>query len=202
MGLARPAEVRRLHDASRHISPGLSCWSSASSANLNSYSTTGFVLPVQRVNAARTQLQLPCPTPQRRPAWQLARASQLEPASASSVMDIGALDGRGRRTAVRFVHGHQDVCRCDGFLTQRRRGRLVLDGQKGSELVATLLPRSVRTAGAALGAYDGFGRHRAVHEGYGRRRTLCTRSTGGGVNKRTNTRFLTIVRLRATSYIY
>ena len=43
--------------------------------------------------------------------------------------------------------------------TWRLLWRLIIDEQKSSKLVATLLPRFVCTVGPALGAYNRFARH-------------------------------------------
>ena len=69
---------------------------------------------------------------------------------------LGALGGRGLRIAVVLSTSWADVSRRS---TWRLLWRLVIDEQKSSKLVATLLPRFVCTVGPALGAYDRFARH-------------------------------------------
>ena len=69
---------------------------------------------------------------------------------------LRALGGRGLRIAVVLSTSWADVSRRS---TWRLLWRLIIDEQKSSKLVATLLPRFVCTVGPALGAYDRFARH-------------------------------------------
>ena len=69
---------------------------------------------------------------------------------------LGALGGRGLRIAVVLSTSWADVSRRSMW---RLLWRLIIDEQKSSKLVATLLPRFVCTVGPALGAYDRFARH-------------------------------------------
>lgn len=89
-------------------------------------------------------------------------------------MILGALGGRGLRIAVVLSTSWADVCRRS---MRQLWWRLIIDEQKSSKLVATLLPRFVCTVGPALGAYNRFARHqqRVVRRAaLGSRRAGCT----------------------------
>ena len=158
----------------------MSCWSSARGATASS-SPVGVVLPVQHTLEYATQ-----PSNAPRTAWlatgrqSAGRASQPEsppePSRAQSVTIIlGALGGRGLRIAVVLSTSWADVSRRS---TWRLLWRLIIDEQKSSKLVATLLPRFVCTVGPALGAYNRFARHQQRGEAVRSR----SRESGRGVH--------------------
>ena len=71
--------------------------------------------------------------------------------------------------------------------TWRLLWRLIIDEQKSSKLVGTLLPRFVCTVGPALGAHNRFARHQERGEAVRARRVGAGARLqhGGGRKKRT-----------------